>query len=129
MATIILGHELTYQGIVALAERNLGCRKAVLEQVQISRQRLAQAMAGGPPLKIERLVKLATIARVHPFDVLRAGGRGRFADSLEEALRPEVGPLSAIEREMLTELAKLPPGLKASAVRMVALLAWGQSQN
>lgn len=98
---------VTLESVLALAERRLGSRKAVFDAIAVSRQRFHSAMRGGPPLHIERLLRLALAAGADPLETLRAGGRSRFADLLEEAARPRLGDTTITQRALLREYQQL----------------------
>lgn len=114
---------LTLEAILALAERKLGSRKAVFYTIAISRQRFHSAMRGGPPLHIERLLHLALLAGADPLETLRAGGRARFANLLEEAARPRLGDTTIPQRALLREYQRLSPHIQRLVMGLVSGLA------
>lgn len=114
---------LTLEALLALAERKLGSRKAVLAEMAISRQRFHSAMRGGPPLHIERLLRLALVAGADPLETLRAGGRTRFAELLEEAARPRLGETTITQRALLREYQQLSTHSQGLIMALVGGLA------
>lgn len=114
---------LTLEAVLAQAEHKLGSRKAVFDAIAISRQRFHSAMRGGPPLHIERLVRLALTAGADPLDTLRAGGRARFAALLEEAAKPRLGETSIPQRALLREYQHLSDTTQRLIMDLVGGLA------
>lgn len=110
----------TMESLLAQAERKLGSRKAVLAAVGVSRQRFHSAMRGGPPLHIERLLRFAQVAGADPLETLRAGGRRRFADLLEEVARPRLGETTISERALLRQLDRLSAETRALIMHLVS---------
>lgn len=114
---------LTLETLLALAEQRLGCRKAVFDAIAVSRQRFHSAMRGGPPLHIERLLRLALTAGADPLDTLRAGGRAGFAELLEEAARPRLGDTTIPQRALLREYQQLSTQTQRLIMDLVSGLA------
>lgn len=114
---------LTLETLLVLAARRLGSRKAVFYTIGISRQRFHSAMRGGPPLHTERLLRLALAAGVDPLDALRAGGRGAFADLLEEVARPRLRETTVPQRALLDEYAHLSRHTQGLVMGLVSGLA------
>lgn len=110
---------LSLESVLAQAERKLGSRKAVLAALNVSRQRFHSALRGGPPLHIERLLQLALVPGTDPLETLRAGGRARFADLLEEAARPRLGETTITQRALLREFERLSEQGQALIMQLV----------
>jgi hypothetical protein len=105
---------VTFDSLIALAEARLGSRDAVLQALNnVSRQRLQSAMAGGPPLRPERLLSLALAADLDPIEALRAGGRAQLADGWEQFQRPRGEDITAEQRALLRDFELLPEGHQA----------------
>jgi hypothetical protein len=113
----------TLAALLNLADAKLGSRHAVLLAIPVSRQRLDSAMRGGPPLRAERLLRLALIADVDPAEALRAGGREPLATLLDAAYGPERGGVTAPQRSLLRRFDALGHDAQRLAVRLVAALA------
>lgn len=113
----------TLEALLTLAERKLGSRKAVLAALAVSRQRFHSAMRGGPPLRIERLIRLALAAGADPLETLRAGGRGAFADLLDEAARPRFGETTIAQRALLEAYQQLSRHVQGLIMWLVSGLA------
>jgi hypothetical protein len=119
---------LSLESVLAQAERKLGSRKAVLAAINVSRQRFHSAVRGGPPLHIERVLRLALVAGTDPLETLRAGGRARFADLLEEAARPRLGETTTTQRALLREFERLSLPAQALIMQLVGgLVAEGEA--
>lgn len=114
---------VTLESVLAQAERKLGSRKAVLDAIAVSRQRFHSAMRGGPPLHIERLLRLALVAGADPLETLRAGGRIRFAELLEEAAKPRLGETTITQRALLREFERLSEPTQNLIMQLVGGLA------
>lgn len=114
---------VTLESVLDQAERKLGSRKAVLDAIAVSRQRFHSAMRGGPPLHIERLLRLALVAGADPLETLRAGGRTRFAELLEEAAKPRLGETTITQRALLREFERLSQQTQNLIMQLVGGLA------
>jgi hypothetical protein len=114
---------LTFADLIARADRTLGGRAAVLRALPLSRQRLYSALHGGPPLRAERLVRLAAITGVDVCATLRATGRTLLADLLDEAYGHRFAAATPTERLLLRDLTELPIGVQDAVVGLVASLA------
>lgn len=119
----------TLEALLALAERRLGSRKAVFATLAVSRQRFHSAMRGGPPLRIERLIRLALAAGADPLETLRAGGRAAFADLLEEAARPRFGETTIAQRALLDAYQQLSRHVQGLIMWLVSGLAAGPTDT
>lgn len=115
--------QITLETVVDRAARRLGCRKALFTKIGISRQRVHSAVRGGPPLHVERLLRLSIEAGADPLETLRAGGRTRFAELLEEAARGRLGETSVSERALLREYRRLTAEAQAAVGHLIADLA------
>lgn len=113
---------MTLATLVRVAEKKRGSQKAVLAALCVSRQRLHSAMRGGPPLHAVRLVRLALASEVDPLDALRAGGRGEFADLLEQGSL-SISGLKAPERSVLRTYRLLPRRDQRALRRWMAAIA------
>lgn len=117
-------NNLTFAALVKLAEAQLGSRAAVLEALNnLSRQRFQSVIAGGPPLRPERLLSLALAVDVDPSDVLRAGGRAVLAGLLDKAYGGRFRDVSASQRALLRAFDQLGQGIQGVVVQFVARLA------
>jgi hypothetical protein len=120
---------LTFADLIARADRALGGRAAVLRALPLSRQRLQSALHGGPPLRAERLVRLAVITGVDVCKTLRATGRTRLADLLDEAYGFRFADATPIQRLILRDLATLPIGVQDALLVLVEALAADQRRE
>lgn len=113
-----------FAGLVKRAEAKLGSRAAVLLALDnLSRQRLHSAMAGGPPLRAERLLGLALAADFEPADTLRAGGRAVLAELLDRAYGGRFRDVSAPQRALLRAFDQLGQVVQGVVAQFVAQLA------
>jgi hypothetical protein len=118
---------VTFESLIALAEAKLGSRDAVLQALNnLSRQRLQSAMAGGPPLRPERLLSLALAADIDPIEALRAGGRAQLADGWERFQPRGTDVITAAQRTLLRDFEQLPEGHQGLVLQLArGLLAGG----
>lgn len=119
---------LTLSGLLALADKKLGSRKETRARLGgISTQRLYSATHGGPPLRSERVVRLAVIAGIEPTDALRAGGHATLAELLEEAYLARLKDITLEDARLLVEWRRLPASAQDVVRSMVSVLASQQS--
>ncbi len=71
-------------------------------------------------MHVERLLRFALIAGADPLETLRAGGRRRFADLLEEVARPRLGETTISERALLRQLDRLSADTRALIMHLVS---------
>jgi hypothetical protein len=93
------------------------------DALAISRQRLHSAMAGGPPLRFERLIRLAMYIDVDPSEALRAGGRAAEADLIELAYATRLEGATTYQRALLRELGRFPQPLQQAALDFLRRIA------
>lgn len=102
---------MTFNDLIALAEAKLGSREALLRALNnLSRQRLQSALAGGPPLRSERLLSLALAAEFDPIEVLHAGGRHQLADAWKLVQGRQNEPVTISQRALLRDFEQLSAG-------------------
>jgi hypothetical protein len=116
---------LTLNGLLALADQRLGSRKAVMRTLQVSRQRLYSAGHDGPPLRAERLVRLAVVTGVAPGEALRAGGQHVLAALLDDALREHMPEATTPQRVALRHLDNVSAALQRAIEQLQRSLASG----
>lgn len=115
--------DMTLARIVELADERSGSRKMTCDEFAISRQRLHSAIAGGPPLKFERLIRLGMYVDIDPSEALRAGGRAAVADLIEQAYAKRLEGTSTYQRALLQELGRFPEPVQQAALDFLRRIA------
>lgn len=64
-------------------------------------------------------MRLALVAGTDPLETLRAGGRARFADLLEEAAQPRLGETTITQRALLREFERLSQPAQTLIMQLV----------
>lgn len=113
---------LTLQALIERVDEVLGGRRGVARLLGISRQRVAEFVRGGPPLRAAHLVRLAHLTGLDVCDVLRVGGQTRLADVLDVALRGRFAELTCAQRLLLRRYDALSEDRQRDIDRLLAAL-------